>query len=95
MSIALQLWLVFVPPQSIVSIEPPLSQVPTQPVRLDVPSWIAAPEKDPSAPIGVVPLSSFAPVPLVASVIAQLVCVTQIAALEEMVPHPCPLNVTE
>ena len=87
-SVARQLCEVFVPPQSMVNVDPPLFHVPTHPVRL-IPPWLMAPfMKDPSAAIGVMPLSSFGPVPEVEMVMVHADCWMQTGALPATVPHP-------
>jgi hypothetical protein len=87
-SVATQLWLVPTPPQSTVSVDVPAAQVPVQPVRLTVPSVIAAPVNDPSMPGIAVPLSAL---PLEANVIVHALCVTHCAAVALTSPQPWPL----
>ena len=90
-SVASQLWLVPTPPQSTVSDDALAFHAPVQPVRLLVPSVIAAPVNEPSMPIIAVP---FMPLPLDASVIAHALCVMHNAALALRSPHPWPVSAT-
>jgi hypothetical protein len=60
-NIARQLWLEPTPPQSTVIVEVAVSHVPTQPVRFDVPSVIAAPTNDPSIPRLAIPFNAMPP----------------------------------
>jgi hypothetical protein len=93
---------VLVPPQSTVSVEDEASHVAVQPVRPPVPSVMAAPMKEPSMAMSVVPLSAqpvaelqFPPAGPDARVMLHAVWRMHWRAVSLVSPHPCPLSATE